>query len=172
MDRNIAFLEKRLYFRRNLAKIAENIDHNIDPWSLCRRATGETKKTRTNGCPGTIILSTFPRIRRSRVRVQAHQVFQVEGLLDEVEAVEVVAPELVLLHHFGNQLVPDREQISQFKVCFCTRNTNFVSSTKLVLYDTKFGRTTQIEALLFALCGKNSVAGHKIHASFKQTHNF
>jgi hypothetical protein len=31
--RNIVFLEKRKkIFRRKLAKIAENCDHNIDPW--------------------------------------------------------------------------------------------------------------------------------------------
>jgi hypothetical protein len=31
-DHNIGFLEKR-HFCRKLAKIAENCDHNIDPWS-------------------------------------------------------------------------------------------------------------------------------------------
>jgi hypothetical protein len=30
---NIGFCEKRQFFRRKLAKIAENCDHNIDPWS-------------------------------------------------------------------------------------------------------------------------------------------
>jgi hypothetical protein len=30
-DHNIGFLEKRQFFRRNLSKIAENCDHNIDP---------------------------------------------------------------------------------------------------------------------------------------------
>jgi hypothetical protein len=32
-DHNIDFWEKRQFFRRKLAKIAENCDHNIDPWS-------------------------------------------------------------------------------------------------------------------------------------------
>jgi hypothetical protein len=32
-DRNIDFWEKRQFFRRKLSKIAENCDHNIDPWS-------------------------------------------------------------------------------------------------------------------------------------------
>jgi hypothetical protein len=27
--------EKRQFFRRKLAKIAENCDHNIDPWDQC-----------------------------------------------------------------------------------------------------------------------------------------
>jgi hypothetical protein len=31
-DHNIGFWEKRQFFRRKLAKIAENCDHNIDPW--------------------------------------------------------------------------------------------------------------------------------------------
>jgi hypothetical protein len=30
-DHNIVFLEKRQLFRRKLAKIAENCDHNINP---------------------------------------------------------------------------------------------------------------------------------------------
>jgi hypothetical protein len=30
-DHNIGFREKRQIFRRKLAKIAENCDHNIDP---------------------------------------------------------------------------------------------------------------------------------------------
>jgi hypothetical protein len=30
-DHNIGFREKRQFFRRKLAKIAENCDHNIDP---------------------------------------------------------------------------------------------------------------------------------------------
>jgi hypothetical protein len=30
-DHNIGFWEKRRFFRRKLAKIAENCDHNIDP---------------------------------------------------------------------------------------------------------------------------------------------
>jgi hypothetical protein len=34
VDHNIGFGEKRRFFRRKLAKIAENCDHNIDPWSL------------------------------------------------------------------------------------------------------------------------------------------
>jgi hypothetical protein len=29
---NMGFWEKRKFFRRNWAKIAENCDHNIDPW--------------------------------------------------------------------------------------------------------------------------------------------
>jgi hypothetical protein len=33
VDHNIGFREKRQFFRRKLAKIAENCDHNIDPWS-------------------------------------------------------------------------------------------------------------------------------------------
>jgi hypothetical protein len=32
-DHNIGFWEKRQFFRRKLSKIAENCDHNIDPWS-------------------------------------------------------------------------------------------------------------------------------------------
>ena len=40
---------------------------------------------------------------------RAHQVFEVEGLLDEVQPVEVVAPELVLLHHLRHQLVPEQQ---------------------------------------------------------------
>jgi alpha/beta superfamily hydrolase len=35
LDHNIVFLEKRHFFRRKLAKIAENCDHNIDP--SCRQ---------------------------------------------------------------------------------------------------------------------------------------
>jgi hypothetical protein len=31
-DHNIGFREKRQFFRRILSKIAENCDHNIDPW--------------------------------------------------------------------------------------------------------------------------------------------
>jgi hypothetical protein len=31
IDHNIGFWEKRLFFRRQLAKISENNDHNIDP---------------------------------------------------------------------------------------------------------------------------------------------
>jgi hypothetical protein len=31
-DHNIGFWEKRQFFRRKLGKIAENCDHNIDPW--------------------------------------------------------------------------------------------------------------------------------------------
>jgi hypothetical protein len=34
-DHNIGFAEKRQFFRRKLAKIAENFDHNIDPWPPC-----------------------------------------------------------------------------------------------------------------------------------------
>jgi hypothetical protein len=30
-DHHIGFWEKRQFFRRKLAKIAENCDHNIDP---------------------------------------------------------------------------------------------------------------------------------------------
>jgi hypothetical protein len=33
LDHSIGFEEKRQFFRRKLAKIAENCDHNIDPWS-------------------------------------------------------------------------------------------------------------------------------------------
>jgi hypothetical protein len=31
-DHNIGFWEKRQFFRQKLSKIAENCDHNIDPW--------------------------------------------------------------------------------------------------------------------------------------------
>jgi hypothetical protein len=31
-DHNIGFWEKRQIFRWKLSKIAENCDHNIDPW--------------------------------------------------------------------------------------------------------------------------------------------
>jgi hypothetical protein len=31
-DHNIGFRKKRRFFRRKLAKIAENSDHNMDPW--------------------------------------------------------------------------------------------------------------------------------------------
>jgi hypothetical protein len=31
-DHNIGFWEKLQFFRRKLEKIAENCDHNIDPW--------------------------------------------------------------------------------------------------------------------------------------------
>jgi hypothetical protein len=34
-DHNIGFWEKRQFFRRKLSKIAENCDHNIDPWDRC-----------------------------------------------------------------------------------------------------------------------------------------
>jgi hypothetical protein len=36
MDPNIGFREKRHFFRRKLSKIAENCDHNIDPWPGAR----------------------------------------------------------------------------------------------------------------------------------------
>jgi hypothetical protein len=36
-DHNIGFWEKRQLFRQKLAKIAENCDHNIDPWSLWKQ---------------------------------------------------------------------------------------------------------------------------------------
>jgi hypothetical protein len=32
-DHNIGFWEKRQFFRQRLSKIAENCDHNIDPWT-------------------------------------------------------------------------------------------------------------------------------------------
>jgi hypothetical protein len=32
VDHNIGIQEKRQFFRRKLSKIAENCDHNIDPW--------------------------------------------------------------------------------------------------------------------------------------------
>jgi hypothetical protein len=44
-DRNIGFRAKRNFFRRKLAKIAENSDHNIDPWKL----TAIISRTRKNG---------------------------------------------------------------------------------------------------------------------------
>jgi hypothetical protein len=31
-DHNIGFWDKRQFFRRKLAKIAQNCDHNIDSW--------------------------------------------------------------------------------------------------------------------------------------------
>jgi hypothetical protein len=33
----LVFEKNANFFRRKLAKIAENCDHNIDPWSPCRR---------------------------------------------------------------------------------------------------------------------------------------
>jgi hypothetical protein len=33
-DHNIGICEKRQLFRRKLEKIAENCDHNIDPWTI------------------------------------------------------------------------------------------------------------------------------------------
>jgi hypothetical protein len=38
VDHNIGFREKRQFFRRKLAKIAENCDHNIDPWFTLKHA--------------------------------------------------------------------------------------------------------------------------------------
>jgi hypothetical protein len=35
IDHNIGFWEKRQFYRQKLSKIAENCDHNIDPWSHC-----------------------------------------------------------------------------------------------------------------------------------------
>jgi hypothetical protein len=32
----LVFEKKRRFFRRKLSKIAENCDHNIDPWSFLR----------------------------------------------------------------------------------------------------------------------------------------
>jgi hypothetical protein len=40
-DHNIGFGEKRQFFRRKLAKIAENCDHNIDPWSQKQQTFNE-----------------------------------------------------------------------------------------------------------------------------------
>jgi hypothetical protein len=34
-DHNIEFWENLQYLRRKLAKIAENCDHDIDPWDRC-----------------------------------------------------------------------------------------------------------------------------------------
>jgi hypothetical protein len=36
-DHNIGFWEKRQFFRRKLSKIAENCDHNIDPWDTHKK---------------------------------------------------------------------------------------------------------------------------------------
>jgi hypothetical protein len=36
IDHNIGFWEKCQFCRRKLAKIAENCDHNIDPWPYAR----------------------------------------------------------------------------------------------------------------------------------------
>jgi hypothetical protein len=33
-NHNISIGEKRQFFRRKLAKIEENCEHNIDPWNL------------------------------------------------------------------------------------------------------------------------------------------
>jgi hypothetical protein len=41
LDHNIGFWEKRQFFLRKLLKIAENCDHNIDPWfSVTRKSLG------------------------------------------------------------------------------------------------------------------------------------
>jgi hypothetical protein len=50
IDHNIGFWEKRQFFRRKLAKIAENCDHNIDPRWVC-------EKVAQNVCSPTIFLS-------------------------------------------------------------------------------------------------------------------
>jgi hypothetical protein len=45
----LVFWEKRHFFRRKLSKIAENCDHNIDPWSPWLHVAGEfVGKTRPN----------------------------------------------------------------------------------------------------------------------------
>jgi hypothetical protein len=33
IDHNFGFREKSKFFRQKLSKIAENCDHNIDPWN-------------------------------------------------------------------------------------------------------------------------------------------
>jgi hypothetical protein len=57
-DNNIGFGEKRHFFRRKLSKIAENCDHNIDPWHLRERKTN----LRINKQVSTvdIFISNFP----------------------------------------------------------------------------------------------------------------
>jgi hypothetical protein len=40
-DHNIGFGERRQFFRRKLAKIAENFDHNIGPDPMARRRRKE-----------------------------------------------------------------------------------------------------------------------------------
>jgi hypothetical protein len=39
-DHSIGFCEKRQFFRRKLTKIAENCDHNIDPWTISANKEG------------------------------------------------------------------------------------------------------------------------------------
>jgi hypothetical protein len=41
-DDNIGFWEKRQFFRSKLAKIAENCDHDIDPWIQLSRTNWTT----------------------------------------------------------------------------------------------------------------------------------
>jgi hypothetical protein len=50
-EHNIGFWEKRQFFRQKLSKIAENCDHNIDPWSnlfLKQMSTYETVECTRN----------------------------------------------------------------------------------------------------------------------------
>jgi hypothetical protein len=43
-DHNIGFREKRQFFRRKLRKIAENCDHNIDPWNANQKNTKDVQE--------------------------------------------------------------------------------------------------------------------------------
>jgi hypothetical protein len=51
---DVVFLEKRQFFRQKLSKIAENCDHNIDPWSPCIALSSST---------------ALPKLGRSRVKI-------------------------------------------------------------------------------------------------------
>jgi hypothetical protein len=64
-DHNIVFWEKRQFFRRKLSKIAENCDHNIDPWEQCYLQIGVNdreslrKISSKMGVPGVDVMITI-----------------------------------------------------------------------------------------------------------------
>jgi hypothetical protein len=71
LDRNIGFWEKRQFFRRKLAKIAENCDHNIDPG-----IPNTTSYTNTCKClPGPrikYVQGSIPDVNRPKMWVVKH----------------------------------------------------------------------------------------------------